>query len=239
MTVLERLILYVVQCLRDLEAFPSRTRILKIIYLIDVEYYRRHRRTLTGEKWIFYHYGPYLMHYPQVLERLALDLEETEDTTTRGHSVYSYQARGDQDIEDIVPHHSDHVIIDTIIKRWGLEDIKDLLNHVYFYTEPMSTPQFKAPLDFSLIPPVEYQPIRHTESLAPPKERQEYYRHKLAEAFARQRAEAAEAECFLSVHPFEADEHCTEAMRRLDSEERCELPLGAEVRAVSDDVATR
>lgn len=103
MTPAERLILYVIQGIRDEYAFPSRTKLLKILYLIDVEYFRRHRRTLTGCEWVFYHFGPYVHEYPRLLERLGIsDIEETEDRTADGKRFYGYRVRDHQDIGDLV-----------------------------------------------------------------------------------------------------------------------------------------
>lgn len=48
----ERLILYIVYRLQTMNAPISRTRLLCLLYLIDLEHYRRYGRTLTGLEWI-------------------------------------------------------------------------------------------------------------------------------------------------------------------------------------------
>src|ERR1035441_5186960 len=38
---------------------PLKTRLVKLVYLSEVEYFRQTGQRLTGLDWKFYHYGPY------------------------------------------------------------------------------------------------------------------------------------------------------------------------------------
>lgn len=49
-----RTLLYVAQRLGEV----PNTRLHKLVYLIDLEYYLRHGRTLTGAPWVRHNYGP-------------------------------------------------------------------------------------------------------------------------------------------------------------------------------------
>ncbi len=53
-TAYRRTLLYLAQRLGEV---PS-TRLHKIVYLIDLEYFRRYGRTLTGAPWVRHNYGP-------------------------------------------------------------------------------------------------------------------------------------------------------------------------------------
>jgi len=47
----------------------------------------------------------------------------------------------------------DECILLEVLKRWGIRTTGEILNYVYFQTEPMEAGIRNQPLDFSLIPP--------------------------------------------------------------------------------------
>jgi len=186
----ERLILYVVQGIQDEGGYPSRTKVLKILYLIDLECFRRHRRTLTGWRWVFHYYGPYAFEYRGLLERLGLgDLQETEVSLADGRRVYRYATTSDRSLDGVVDTGRDADLIDRIIERWALEDLNLLLDHVYFHTEPMrAVSERGAALAFSTIGPLRPVPQGPPHSLS--SEKLADHRQRLRDQ-VRQRREAA------------------------------------------------
>jgi uncharacterized protein YwgA len=64
------------------------TRLVKLLYLIDCDYFKWKRETLTGAAWVFYHYGPYSAELIDVVNR-ARGLPSRSWTTwkTDAHSV--------------------------------------------------------------------------------------------------------------------------------------------------------
>ena len=72
---LGQLILYVVYQVSDLGGYTTTIRLVKFLYLIDIEHYRRYRRTLTGLNWIYYLFGPYAFSLPQIGRRLGYNLD--------------------------------------------------------------------------------------------------------------------------------------------------------------------
>src|ERR1700734_3918818 len=46
---------------------PTKTKVLKVLYLLDIDEYRRHKKTLTGFEWIFYLFGPWAATYDAAL----------------------------------------------------------------------------------------------------------------------------------------------------------------------------
>ena len=229
MTPVERLILYVVQRIRDEDAFPSRTKLLKILYLIDVEYFRKHRMTLSGWEWVYYHFGPYVHAYPQLLERLSIsDLQETEDRTADGKSFYGYRVTDHQDISDVVSP-SDQVTMDEIIQRWALEDLNLLLNHVYFRTEPMMGAKPGDVLDFGKIGPRSAIPSDAGSGLTVSEETRNTFRARLAESRKALEHEAALTASLLANHPFRADSLYRNWMENKDLAETRRFPEGQSI----------
>ncbi|MDE2993871.1 MAG: Panacea domain-containing protein [Chloroflexota bacterium] len=141
---LQRLVDYIVQKLSDHEGTAARTRLAKLLYLFDIEYYRVHGHPFTHLQWRFLHYGP----YDTALEPY---LGSDEATTTSGHRAYV--ARGsyeDVSVDDILTL-SDRMILDRVVEQWGLEDSPVLFDYVYFGTEPMENVIRGEVLDFSRV----------------------------------------------------------------------------------------
>lgn len=138
--------LYIVDQLQDMEAPISTIRLVKLLYLIDSEYYRRHREHLTGIDWIKYHYGPYFMALPEIIKSLGIDLETREIETERGRG-FTFRTLEEQSLRGIVDS-STEILINRVIKRWANEDTSELLRNVY-ETLPVKHSQFNEPLDFT------------------------------------------------------------------------------------------
>jgi hypothetical protein len=150
MELLKRLILYIIDQIQDQEGIISKIRIVKLLYLIDVEHYRTYGKTLTGLEWIFYRYGPYAFAIDSAVRQLGFDLGEEEVTTAAGYPAYVYRVEEPQSLEDIVSF-AVQSMIDRKIKQWALEDTRFLLDYVYTATEPMQQATFGQKLDFSKI----------------------------------------------------------------------------------------
>lgn len=142
-----RLLLYIVDQLQDMEAPISTIRLIKFLYLIDLEHYNQRYQTLTGIDWVKYKYGPYFFEWPSVVRSTGLDLESEEVITEHGRGV-TFRTVEEQDISDTVSF-SVQVMIDRILKQWADEDTPILLEHVY-ETMPVKHGSDLQPLDFTL-----------------------------------------------------------------------------------------
>jgi hypothetical protein len=49
----------------------DETKLLKLLYLFDVEYHRAHRQTFTGFGWKFFHLGPCAAEFDSALDALV------------------------------------------------------------------------------------------------------------------------------------------------------------------------
>ncbi|MHB1318102.1 MAG: type II toxin-antitoxin system antitoxin SocA domain-containing protein, partial [Anaerolineae bacterium] len=118
---LQELIRHVVSEVTDLGGYPTTLRLHKYLYLIDLEHWRRHGRTLTRLNWDFHHYGPYAPALAEVGRTMALDLDTEEFTTASGHDGRLFT----------VPFHSaeltsysyaQKMMIDGLLQIWADQD---------------------------------------------------------------------------------------------------------------------
>ena len=158
MTDLKPLISYIVDQVNDRDGVVGRTSLVKLVYLVDVEHYRRYRRQATGLKWRFHHYGPYAAELDTAINPLAPGIAEHEFTGTVGDravSGYRYSKTGDRrEIERTFNSRSGASVkqsIDRVIERWALDPLWTILDYVYFETGPMQGPKRGEYLDFSKV----------------------------------------------------------------------------------------
>lgn len=127
---------------------PQLTRLVKLLYLIELEYYRHNRERLTDLNWMFYHYGPYPPNLRAVLgepeiETFSWKSGKTSQQIVRDEDTFM-EAFAGSDVESLISH---------IVKEWGDADLNHLLDHVYFETEPMQRAKRGQLLDFSVVEP--------------------------------------------------------------------------------------
>ena len=141
-----RLLLYIIDQLQDMEAPISTIRLIKFLYLIDLEYYGLNYQTLTGINWIKYYHGPYFFELPEIIRASGLDLE-TEEVKTEHGLGKTFRVYEEHDISTVVPFRI-KVLIDDTLKRWAYEEIDDLLTYVYD-TAPVKYSEHRQQLDFT------------------------------------------------------------------------------------------
>jgi hypothetical protein len=220
----ERLVPYVIQRIEDEGGIPNRTRVLKIIYLIDLEYFRRHRWTATGWRWVYHYFGPYAFEYPKVLQKIGMSLiDEAEDETANAKRVYKYHVAENQQIADIVGL-ADLSMIDDIVHRWALDDLNILLNHAYFETEPMVDAKPGDVLDFNRIRAESPTVQIRLENITISKDQREQFRERLAAARRQSEARLSRTSAYLRESPIRADALYRDAMETRDEAES--RPIG-------------
>src|SRR5438552_11067713 len=69
----KQLIPAMVSYINDHDGYVTKTKLLKLLYLFDVEFYRTHRRLFTGFGWKFFHLGPWAREFDPVLTELILE----------------------------------------------------------------------------------------------------------------------------------------------------------------------
>lgn len=134
---------------------PQMTRLVKLLYLVELDYYRNRRQRLTDLDWRFYHYGP----YPPTLRRILGD-PEIETFQWKGGNTSQQFVREEEEFMETVAEEDLESLIARIVKEWGNADLNQLLDYVYFETEPMQKAKRGDLLDFSCVDPVQPQKIR-------------------------------------------------------------------------------
>jgi hypothetical protein len=69
-TQLKQLISAIASLVREHGGAPTKTKLLKLLYLADVENWRDHGQRLTNLDWIFYLYGPWNREYDELLSEM-------------------------------------------------------------------------------------------------------------------------------------------------------------------------
>jgi uncharacterized phage-associated protein len=156
---LRSLIAYLVARAREKDITLTQTRLVKLLYLVDVERVASGRTPLTGLRWVFYHYGPYAPELPDTLERM-----EGHEVIAEGwqDSRLYRAAPGAPSGEDWVP--GTRALVDTVIRRYAALDTNELLDLVYFHTAPMKDAVRGEALDMTRArtnpPPRTHPPLR-------------------------------------------------------------------------------
>ena len=161
---LQDLIAYVVARARDRDITLTQTKLVKLLYLIDVERVRRGARPLTGLTWRFFHYGPYALELPETLRTLEDRLQTRQ---WQGAVLYG-GARDAPEGNEWPP--ATRRVVDTIVDRFAPLELNELLDHVYFRTGPMVDARRGDLLDLTRAKgwtePPSHRPL--TAPLAPP-----------------------------------------------------------------------
>ncbi|HET8580808.1 MAG TPA: hypothetical protein VFL31_07400 [Nitrospiraceae bacterium] len=152
-TVVNYLIPAIVTWIVDHDSYATKTKILKLLYLFDVEYYRRYRHTFTGFSWKLFHLGPWAAEYDPALSGLVAHgvLSEQRSNASEYDTAF-YRPAERVETRRAVPTVGDESILLQVLKRWGTRTTGEILNYVYFQTEPMEAGIRNQALDFSVIP---------------------------------------------------------------------------------------
>src|ERR1700693_6525542 len=67
----DNLVAAIITWIDEQDSYVTKTKLLKLLYLFDVEYYRVHRQTFTGFGWKFFHLGPWAAEFDPALEGLV------------------------------------------------------------------------------------------------------------------------------------------------------------------------
>lgn len=124
-----------------------------MVYLLDVEHYRRYGTLATGLKWRFHRYGPYT-------EELEAAIRSNPYITVSGDNISrrAYRFGRDESWREIYRVFRSQFgtrverIAEKVVAGWGTEPLSVILDYVYFETEPMQNARRGAVLDFSAIP---------------------------------------------------------------------------------------
>lgn len=148
---LQKLLLYIVAKGSEGRYTLTRTRIMKLVYLIDEIYYENKHDTLTKLDWIFYHYGP----YTRIIQDLLDDMvgtqlaEENFETSTGSGSSYIPLEHIDPDRISILPEIS--MYAGSVLSFWEDKELATILDYIYNESLPMKDVNRQESLNFENI----------------------------------------------------------------------------------------
>jgi hypothetical protein len=151
--------------------YVTRTKLLKVLYLFDVEYFRHHRKIFTGFTWKFFHLGPWTAEYSPLVQTLV-DCGFLEETTsnTQEYDARFLRSRLATDFDKLLGNYKDGFTVRSVLDTWGPRTTGEILDHVYFHTEPMNEAIRHEKLDFQKIPEAEPLFYKRSSSGASPKD---------------------------------------------------------------------
>jgi hypothetical protein len=190
----------------------TKTKLLKLLYLFDVEFYRVHRKIFTGFSWKFFHLGPWASEYDSTLEGIIATDALLEQFGK--HDTTFYRSPEYVDPAALRLSARDESILRGVLRRWATAQTSEILDYVYFDTEPMQNAIRNEPLDFSLISeaqPLVYKRTSSGVSAKEIKKKRQIFQQKYAQM-------TANREAFFFAPP-RYDEEFARAIATLETEE--------------------
>jgi len=192
---------------------PAATRLVKLLYLADLEWRRLHAgEPLASLTWRFLHFGPYARELGDLLGGPEVEKTEFEAGKVAHRLAIEPEDLASSQVPDEVCR-----LLARLVKTWGDADLNMLLDYVYFETEPMERAQRGELLDFSRL----RQPAR----CAPPKVDQQKLKALRARLSERVR------ELNLRIGGLEVPFNAQDGARVWDEEDRpLRFPVGASIK---------
>ncbi|MGA2532102.1 MAG: Panacea domain-containing protein [Candidatus Aminicenantales bacterium] len=132
---------------------PGKTKLIKLCYLAEVYYRRLTGERLTSLEWVFWKYGPYFWDFDKVIS-----METVFEKPEREDDFYPIEVQSDYVINK--PTLIGKVALDRALEH-GADDLSQILDFVYFDTEPMMYAKNRGELlDFSQVKPEEYYVVK-------------------------------------------------------------------------------
>jgi hypothetical protein len=146
------LVLAVLTRIGEVEGTANKTKLLKLLYLCDIEFFRATGETLTGFEWIFFLYGPWAPEYDDLLKQLeaegAIRLQAWAAAGVEGERISASQH---SPLERLITSADVFFRARRQIDTWADRAVPRLLDYVYFETEPMQGAVKMQRLDFTKI----------------------------------------------------------------------------------------
>jgi hypothetical protein len=149
---LTKLVLAILTFVKERDGFVTKTKLLKYLYLIDIEHYRAEGQLLTGFRWKFYKYGPWASEYDPFYSRLQRQGAIAVEPGTRPDLDTEFlEPKEEVELEDVFGNASERMRVRQILDTWAARPLGEMLDHVYFQTEPMEEAKRDEHLNFERI----------------------------------------------------------------------------------------
>ena len=149
---LTQLVQAILSRVREREGFVTKTKLVKYLYLLDVEAYRHTGRTVTGFRWFFHLYGPWAREFEDLYASLrSRNAIEISGGTRADLDTEFVMTSRQVELGDLIADPTLELAVRHAIDRWADRRTGELLDYVYFHTEPMLDAERGAMLDFSRV----------------------------------------------------------------------------------------
>jgi len=138
----EQVILYVVSKLEG-RVKIGRTRLMKLLYLIDLVAKHKLGRTVTGARYYYYLFGPFSDEVQQaVIDLTRQGLLEDDPELTHMGQAHNYRTAENVDVNGVCEDISveERELIDEVVKKIGRRSL-DYVVRTAYQTRPMKTAQ--------------------------------------------------------------------------------------------------
>lgn len=163
------LVLAILTRIHEVEGTANKTKLLKLLYLADIEHFRATGETFTGFDWIYYLYGPWTPEYDDLIKQLeaegALRLEPWVSGGIEGERVTASER---VELDRVITSADVFFRTRRQVDTWADRAIPRLLDYVYFETEPMQGAVKMQRLDFTKVAKEPPRLYRRTKSGADP-----------------------------------------------------------------------
>jgi hypothetical protein len=174
MTPTAELFTYIVGELRERGLNATKTALVKLLYLADVEAARMGLPRITSLEWILYRYGPYAFEIDEAIREIeGRNIEELTGISALGKTYKRYRPTEAEPALQISPE--DRGILLRVLDRWAGESLDAILDYVYFETEPMRDAEWLKPLNFDSVKR-RHPPVRLADWLASKASREDVQR---------------------------------------------------------------
>jgi Protein of unknown function (DUF4065) len=180
---LKDLVLGILDLIRLEGGFATKTKLLKLLYLADIESYRDTRSLLTGFDWIFYLYGPWTPQYDQLIgEMHSNDLIVIAPGSDPESGAQFVRPRTTGNLDRVQLPVVTWACIRRCVRLWANEPTGALLNYVYFHTEPMRDAIRGERLDFPTLATRDTAPLYRRTRSSPDKKQLKEARKQIRQA---------------------------------------------------------
>ena len=132
---------------------PAKTKLLKLVYLAEAYYKRLTGERLTDQEWVFWKYGPYFWEYEAVISNEAIFVKPDQ-----ADDFYPIEVKDDYQTKEMSLEEQNAIIRAL---EHASDDLNQILDFVYFDTEPMMKAQTRGEtLDFGSVMPEEFYSIK-------------------------------------------------------------------------------
>ena len=116
--------------------YIGKTKLLKLVYLTDLYHYRKYHQIATNIEWFYYKFGPYDFSFDERLAKSKIEFYENDEKYENG----LIKPIDDQLVLEELKQKINidiRFIIKNVLSDFSFQDLSEILNYIYFDTEPM------------------------------------------------------------------------------------------------------